>query len=248
MGKCIPICCCLVGLLSMVQLQAQMADKPEPRKSRIQRSHAAIQELKDGILVVRLKSNKKKIAEIQKVLQTEDVGPAREERLRYLLSDTKDKTHLKNTAIIHAFGEFFDFCEVRFMYDYDTPKLKTGAKKGYFLNKSLEFDPTIQLDTSYYMVSRFDRTSEKEGGPLYDAIIISDSEFEDLVKPFPYYVIIGNSTSVTNILFPQKNPIIEEINGWVNTLNSELHKKHQKLAYKMTRMKYKEQRKQLTVN
>lgn len=176
----------------------------EPSYRKIKRAHSQqqIQELNDGLLLVRLKTSQPKIDALK--------------RFGYEYKAMKVAKYQKeqNQAIVDAFKQNYSFSSVYFFYSDNTAKVKKGVFKNIFLNDSLTLDSTIQIDTSkciytaelahrqqdtfklldnYHTVVEDDfyETNDEVyyGGSdiSFQAIIIKDLKFNQLTRPFPYY-------------------------------------------------------------
>ena len=175
---------------------------PSYRKVKKRHSKQQIQELKDGVLLVRLKTSQPKIDALK--------------RFGYEYKAMKVAKYQKeqNQAIVDAFKQNYSFSSVYFFYSYNTDKVKKGALKNIFLNDSLTLDSTIQIDTSKCIYTAelahrqqdtfklldnyhtgvegdFYETNDEVyyGGSdiSFQAIIIKDQKFNQLTRPFPYY-------------------------------------------------------------
>lgn len=191
--------------------------------AEVERSEAALAAIRNGYLIIRLESNSKKIASLEKTLKNPKLKPKAKERLNKLLEDTKTATRQNNQTILQAFKKAYEFSPVRFMYDYDTPKLKDRQMSGYFLNDFLELDSTIQLDTFSFVTGRFGRTDPQESGQSVEAIILTDSDLKDLKKPFPNVFMLHHIHSITGSIAPGSNQELRNAVYWVGKINASLH-------------------------
>lgn len=126
--------------------------------------------LKDGMLLVRLKSSQNQIEALQKQ------GLDKEAEKR------KNQQYLDNKEIILSFGTTFDFCPVYFFYDVDSKKITDGEFEGVVLNQNLSPVDPGELK-SVYRACEFSQT-EKLG---IHGLIMLDQYLLPLQKPFPYY-------------------------------------------------------------
>lgn len=156
------------------------------------KSSDELYKLVNGALVVRLKTNRRKID-------------------AYLAAGYEDKAkelelELKavNRSIMSHFLAYFNFTDVYFIYVEDYAKLLNQEFSGYFLNEKMEYDPSIKMSNpNFFFCDR---------GPAYavamknsndpntkvasdvprtqDAFVIKDQELNQLVDPFPFSSII----------------------------------------------------------
>jgi len=154
---------------------------PGPRKE-VTTAKNQIEELKNGALVIRLKTNKNII---EKLISQGNYTQAEEIR---------QKQYLENKEIIQAFKANFKFCPILFIFNTQTDHFLQGAFEGIFLNDSLKEDSSIVFNYPTYFIAEFG-TLEPEGdeGPIssgisVDALLIKDRNLIQLNRPFPFYV------------------------------------------------------------
>ncbi len=118
--------------------------------------------LKNGALIVKIKSKDKRIQKYR------DLG--QEKVAKRLEKEVEQETK----QIIDAFNKHYDFSKVYFMHSRDSKKLINGDKSGYFLNANLEIDNSIVLDTEDYLI--FEKSfSQDEKLPEKFAIRFSET-------------------------------------------------------------------------
>lgn len=194
-------------------------------------STAQINELKDGALLVRLKTNELAISALRKNGQSSQ-------------ADAVEKRQAQiNKNIIEAFHKEFNFCPVYFFYsNYSTTLKNKELDKVIFLNDSLQEDPAIKFKKSYFLIAEFgtveqdtakyvaDRALESDGnfsvqetktysgGPSfgYEGLLIRSDKFVQLRHPFPYMVRTHDASLV-------KKKVVNKI---VRTMNKKLVKFH----------------------
>lgn len=108
----------LLGIVVSINGEAQSA---EMNPTQIVQDLRA---LKNGVLVVRLESNRKKIEALARIAVQDDLTEARRNRVITELEATRDETNEKINAYRTAFKDYYDFSEVVFMFDYETPDFK----------------------------------------------------------------------------------------------------------------------------
>ncbi len=162
-------------------------------------AETSIQELKEGVLLVRLNFRQKQID----YLMERDTSEARKVR---------EKTLSTNMKIATAFKDRYDFSAVYFFQSSDSKHLRNQAFDsitiyGYDLTVVDTAELTsdnyligefgrIQQDTShYYSGDRIHTQHSKEKTKVYyggskngrEAFIIMDRKFQQIQKPFPYF-------------------------------------------------------------
>lgn len=161
-----------------------------------------IKNLKQGTLLVRLKTSELKINALIKMGDLEEA------------SKVKKAQDIENKKIVAAFKNNFNFCKTVFFFSNNSDNVRKGNCENIFLNDSLIIDEfkfvdtsksifiaefgTIEQDTlkhfSHYTYEpdgdwSVKKVSHYYGGPDFgfDALIIRDKNFVQLSKPFPYY-------------------------------------------------------------
>ncbi|MBE9466688.1 MAG: hypothetical protein IMY72_00005 [Bacteroidetes bacterium] len=186
-----------------------------------------INNLHNGVLLVRLKTKKMSISALKEIGKNE------------LAHKVEIKQSNLNKEIISAFRDNFDFCPVFFFYsDYSQNIRDKQFDKVVFLNDNLLSDNIstfdnrnfftaefgiIEQDTSKYYESyyyekensNYERHSKYYGGTNmgFGALIIKSNQFIQLRRPFPYYVRTFDSF-----------PIKRKKSKVVRKMNQRLHK------------------------
>jgi len=151
-----------------------------------------INELKEGALVVRLKTNQTLIDELKKK------GDAQ------MALEKQKEQHAINKNTVYAFKDFFNFCKVYFIYSNFSDSLLNGARTGFFLDTNLNIDPTITMNEKFYLLAERDygynssigfvkedsaRKVVEAGNPVREmAVVIKNKYGHQLKGPFPYFV------------------------------------------------------------
>jgi len=172
------------------------------RKIRNRIAKRQIKQLKNGALLVRLKTSIPKIKALKKVGFVERA------------KKTKKEQKTENLSLMQAMKAYYDFSELRFFYSYHSKNVRQNKFEGIFLNDSLEEDSSIVLhnkkniftaefaqleeDTSKFF-SHYEWVQTGHfafvkrpvfyggGGHTFMALVIKDDEFNQLHRPFPYY-------------------------------------------------------------
>jgi len=177
---------------------AQREKKTSYRKQCKIDSERQINELRNGVLLVRLKTKKKTISAMRKAK-------------RYKLADkTEQELKKRNQFIITGFKSNFNFCPVYFFYSHDSKYVRNNNLDSIsFLNDSLIIDNSITVNNSNIYVAEFGsvypdtmvysqseyfeygkkQTTNYGGSALtITALIIKSNQFTQLKDPFPYFV------------------------------------------------------------
>jgi hypothetical protein len=149
------------------------------------------EQLQQGALVVRLKT------------KSRNISAYREAGLDEVADRIKEEQRIENNYIVRSFIEYFDFAPVYFIFTSYTDSLLGGVRKGIFLDQNLEIVDSILMDESFFLFAERgpvdrkvyvdDRDLSKgftyDSNPtITDALVIRDSDLNQLFSPFPYYV------------------------------------------------------------
>ncbi|MFC5269362.1 hypothetical protein [Adhaeribacter terreus] len=160
--------------------------KKEVIPSEVQaRTH--IQNLKNGVLLVRLRTSEKAIISLEK---------AGNEQMAATL---RRRQEAENKRLIAAFQQHFKFCPVYFFLSSYSDKIKSGDYKGSFVNENLELTAAPEIaDRNYYVAEITDLeqyrpepddlNSSNNAEVSFKALVVRDNDFHQLNKPFPYFI------------------------------------------------------------
>jgi len=111
-------------------VEAQIHNKVEKRNA-----DSLMNELKEGTLVIRLKSYEKRIAELESAQRNAKTSKHKKNQLKKRISTIKSDRDRFGKELTTAFHKLYDFSKFIVMYDTESEKLDQGVRKGYFLNK-----------------------------------------------------------------------------------------------------------------
>lgn len=149
----------------------------------------SIKELKEGAMVVRLKTHQRKIEIIERNLRSPKLTKAQRKREEAILAGTLKNRDEFNEAISTIFRDSFSFCPVYIMYDTCSKALNSGVKEGLFLGRDGKLDPSIKIETDNVFIVNY----KKRGAEFpFDVLRVRKVE-EKLEEPFPYYVALRES-------------------------------------------------------
>lgn len=195
----------IILLLSSLQLFAQNKpiENPPTSSERYSEAREYAKVFVDGILLVRLKSNKNKINALKKYRGEE---AAQLEQLK------QDKI---NKEIINSFKTYYSISKVYFFYsEYSKQVRNKEFDKVSFVDENLNVDESIDIDAhNEFLIAEFSSNKQRSGlyrhgsymkrdetgvqmvdtywGPpaiRFSALIIMNDKFEQLAKPLPRYV------------------------------------------------------------
>jgi len=178
---------------------AQDKESKGTSKEKIAIAEKAIKDLKEGILIVRLKSKHSKISKLQSLSSSKDVDNATKARIKNTLKREIEERNTLNNQIVKGFEEFYYFSTVYFMYDTSSISLKNGVQEGIFLNNNLEVDPTIKLNNKPFFVLRYGTTDLNNTSGI-EAWVVMNKQLEDMERPFPYHAALKGIDNFKQLL------------------------------------------------
>ncbi len=184
------------------KLMQESKRKESHGKLRRRLAKKRISQLREGVLLVRLKTSQSKIDALR----------------RYNFHDKADQTEIlqrkENQQLIQAFKQQYTFSEVRFFMSHHSKQVRNKNFEGIFVNEDLEIDSNIAIfnpknafvaeyalienDTNQYF-SHYQWMSTGNFAQVkvpvfyhgkknnFMALVVKDQQFRQLDKPFPYY-------------------------------------------------------------
>ncbi len=150
-----------------------------------------INQLKDGALVVKLKTNIKQINAFNSHGE-KDKG-----------TEKIIETYIVNKNIMTAYLDNFKFCKIYFIYSNSHDSLLKGVRSGVFLDTNVAIDPNITMTEKFYLIAekdfsynssigfvkedsaKFVRENGNPSGGMYD-VVMKNKYGHQLKRPFPY--------------------------------------------------------------
>ena len=177
------------------------AQKTPPSNEELrQRANQSFVVLKENVLLVRLKSNTKKINALK------EYGYSLES------NEFKLSQQLKNKEIIRSFKEEFTFCDTYFFFSEHSNLVRAkDFSEPFFLDDNLKIDPSISVPTDSFLIAEFGHVMPDPGpykdfyimdyedgfskrssywaGPdlHFGALIVMNDQFVQIRHPFPRY-------------------------------------------------------------
>ena len=191
------ILCSIFIALFILKIGAQEKDYKSPKTFElfnIKRKCVSawqMEQLKSGVLIVRLDAQRKSIMHL---LQLGDTVSA-----LYLAAVTAQK----NKHRVRAFLKAYSFSKVLFMYNFFSDSLRAGKTQGIFLDSNLLRLPNVNLQNSFYLLADEDYIFnssigfvpedsadfvKEHGYPVRKmAIVLKNKYGHQLKSPFPYF-------------------------------------------------------------
>ncbi len=187
---------------------------------RAEISQQAINDLKNGVLVVRLKTGNNKLRALQRVALSPDISPKEKEKFESKIAKHQEEIQEENDNLIESLRAHYTFSPILYLADTSIHLLKDGQQSGFFLNEKMETDPSLSLNERPYLVTYYGSTiSPTKNGE--EGLVILDQDLQELVEPFPYFT--GLSTTRKLLLrFWDKQSEIEQFYLMAERFNKKL--------------------------
>lgn len=144
----------------------------EEKKERQAEKH--IKQLKDGLLLVRLSSKRKKIQSLEESDKSEDA------------QELKEKTRKRHQKIIEAFKTTYDFSNVGFFYDYNTSKVLNKNWGAALLKKDSTLIPEeVSQNNKPFYIADIGESFIEANKQTFKGLVIRGQDLDYLDPPFP---------------------------------------------------------------
>ena len=158
-----------------------------------------LENLKNGMLLVRLQTSQKQIeAMVDKGLEEEA------ELLR-------QEQYEENKESILAFSQVFDFCPVYFFYADKSEAIRDKQLAGNIFNSDLVVLQSVSELPDFFLTAEFAETPNLK----IDGVVIMDEQMLPLEAPFPFYqrehIILG-------LISLSKGSMVERLNARMHDL------------------------------
>jgi hypothetical protein len=152
------------------------------------RAKAAVQMLNEAALVVRLKSNNKKLQLLNEYANSEELDEKQKQKYKNEAAVLLLETEHEQSIWIKAFLQNYSFSEVYFINDSDYKAFLTGKREGLFLNEEGQKDSSVKFNQLYYLVAGFgsSKQADQYSGGL--GMFIMDARGNELNNPFPHFL------------------------------------------------------------
>lgn len=214
-------------LLLLIWAACEMASGQAPADPAL-----SIRELKDGVLVVRLRTQSNKIGRLREYIAKEPAGSPSASRLAAQLKETEEEVATENRLLAMAFREMYQFSEVLFVADTLAPRLKEQDPEGIFLDANLSPDPSLSVGQRPFLVAGMGVASYSDAAAGNDeSLVVYDRNFNRMEKPFPSY----SSVTAISLLFKRITSSENEVEVFhfrkmVARLDRKLHQYYQNVV------------------
>lgn len=213
---------CLLALLFAFVPGFAQQDTTETGRLRRERASMAIKTLDRGVLVVRLSSESKKIQTLKDIIEE---GGSNASRAQRLLEQTIKENREINLKLMESFETYYKFSKVYWLYDTTVSRLNAGEIRGFLLNKSLEADPDIVIESKEWLTAWIDYTNPANTTRV-KALIFGDQQWEILAPPFPWALMLYKPGFVINDLVNPHKSLLRNIPRVVKEANKDLIRWH----------------------
>lgn len=145
-------------------------------------AYPAIKILKEGVLIVYLRTNHKKISVLQRLVKDH---PKSKRYQKFLNEAIKDRNDLQK-ATIKAYDESYSFSSVLFMPDTCAKKLFAGKTSGIFVDETLKINKTLHLKKDQAYLVSFIGGTNTQTTTGKKALLVGDHTGQTIPAPFPY--------------------------------------------------------------
>ena len=175
-------------------------------EARTDMAKKAIKDLKNGVLVVRLKSGNSQMKAMERVANSPNVAAKDKERFELKMAALRKSIQAENERLIKSLQAHYLFSEVLYIMDTSIYLLKENIQNGYFLNEQMEVDTSISLRYRNYLVAYYGAplSSQKNG---MEGIVVLDRDLIEMTDPFPFFTGISTSRKELGKFFRKKNEL-----------------------------------------
>ena len=149
-----------------------------------------IQQLKEGTIIVRLRSYRKKLSRLEELIESGELGSIQQDRLKTVYDNTIADKEKSNRAMIYAFKNFYNFSDYRFLYDSSFNQIDSiDYSSIVFLNEHIEEDPSIKLEKYPVYIFGHGR-AEPSTSTGIESWVLYDNFGDPIKHPVPRYATI----------------------------------------------------------
>jgi hypothetical protein len=147
----------------------------KPRVVRYEKAQKHIQALKKGTLLIRLKTDERKIEALKKA--------GKEEEAKKMLADQQQK----HKEIANAFSKAYTFSKFYFFYNKNSREIGARNFAGLLLDANLNPVNETKVAETFYVLDSEEVMFETMNSTVVGFGVLNQ-KYELLEEPFPYYV------------------------------------------------------------
>jgi hypothetical protein len=210
-----------VFILFFIAGSVNISAQDTPYSDRKEIANEAIKLLKDGILIIRLKSKHNKLVALNELLEQKTPNTSEYEDIQAEIQNTIYERDRFNRSLVESFEKGFTFSDIYYVYDTASTSLRSGVRQGIFLNASLELDPNIEIPDKPFFVGKIGNTNSASTTGV-EALVLMDRGLNDLERPFPYYVRVNSIERVFLRVFNPRKLVRKDSEKIVEKLEQKL--------------------------
>lgn len=181
--------------LSFHMLTAQTTDSPTPTQIRRGEATKLAGRLRDGVLVVRLLSNKSQTEHLTAIINDPAAGDRDKRLARTSLEDIIARRDTFNSILRWAVDSIYRFSDVRYIYDSDYSKTDMDHNNRSFLNAQNRKDPSLDIgDRPFLILAYVNRTTSAGNSKQNFRLLTPD------MKEAPREIQVPGTSFFLNIL------------------------------------------------
>ncbi|GEM_PF-5496121 len=181
--------------------------------------------LKEGLLVVVLPTQHKKIAELERLLSSPELSDRSRHRLSRILRDTRQEVATLQSALQSAFRDAYRFSQVAFVTD---DEWRSRPLEALSLRDIKGAAVPLPTNGAVYFAA-LGRTDAQAGSSM-EAMIIHDSAKQRLQRPFPYYARRYPPAAILDALLGVPDATHRHTQKMVARMNRKLFRYHQEVV------------------
>lgn len=170
-------------------------------------SREAVKKLKDGVLIVRLKTGNSKMKAFQRLAESETISSEKRAVFQSKMDELAKEVQQQNEWLVEAMNKHYTFSEVLYIADTMVHHLKgESIPAGIFMNGQLEVNPNLSLQERAYLITFFGATKSTTKSGLGGMVVI-DEAFKELVDPFPHFTGLTTARKSIGKFFNKKDDL-----------------------------------------
>ncbi|MEO1714217.1 MAG: hypothetical protein AAFU60_12860 [Bacteroidota bacterium] len=177
-----------IGVVLTVFLIVPFQEMATAQTIRQETAKRNLEQLKNGVLIVRLNTNSKTLEALDFGINNPDASFETRQSLQAQYDQrVHERDSVNNLLLEHFGGETYNYSPVYFMYDTCTYRLKNKEATGYFMDKNLQLSDSMSIEGKNFFMTYIGRTPQTTGTNTR-AFIVKDQFFQIPDPPFPGYV------------------------------------------------------------
>lgn len=177
-----------------------------------------LESIKEGGIVVRLRTGSSKIKLLEKQIANSS-DPDRQDRFRKMMKLEQKTRTLENKELMLAFKQGFSYCPVYFIPDTLIAKLDSLGCESCFLGEDGNIDDSIQLKSGWQIAHY--GFSSSSSTPTF---LFLDRNFDRIPSPMPNAISSGQSEFLAMFYANRENFMKKRCKSLVRRIQSQLER------------------------